>query len=81
MPLFRRVAGMNTLLLIAAVGVKIVVLVPDGISSFAVDEEVAVLVVALALVAVVNLYVLRWVHPAAAGADGSRAACRPRQSG
>ena len=59
-PLFRRVAGMNTLLLIAAVGVTIVVLAPDGISSFAVDEEVAVLAVALALVAVVNLYVLRW---------------------
>ena len=59
-PLFRRVAGMNALLLIAAVGVTIVVLAPDRISSFAVNEEIGVLVVALALMAVLNLYVLRW---------------------
>jgi two-component system sensor histidine kinase UhpB len=58
-PLFRRVAGMNALLLIAAVAVTIVVLAPDRISSFAVNEEVVVLVAALALVAFVNLYALR----------------------
>jgi two-component system sensor histidine kinase UhpB len=58
-PLFRRVAGMNALLLIAAVAVTIVVLAPHRISSFAVNEEVVVLVAALALVAFVNLYVLR----------------------
>jgi two-component system sensor histidine kinase UhpB len=58
-PLFRRVAGMNALLLIAAVAVTIVVMAPHRISSFAVNEEVVVLVAALALVAFVNLYALR----------------------
>jgi two-component system, NarL family, sensor histidine kinase UhpB len=58
-PLFRRVAGMNALLLIAAVAVTIVVLAPHRISAFAVDKEVVVLVAALALLAFVNLYVLR----------------------
>jgi hypothetical protein len=37
-PLFRRVAAMNALLLIAAVAVTIVVLAPHRISSFAVNE-------------------------------------------
>ena len=46
------------MLLVAAVAVTIVVLAPDKISSFAVDETV-VLVAALALVAFLNLYVLR----------------------
>jgi two-component system sensor histidine kinase UhpB len=58
-PLFRRVAAMNALLLIAAVAVTIVVLAPHRISSFAVNEEIVVLVAALALVAFLNLYVLR----------------------
>jgi two-component system, NarL family, sensor histidine kinase UhpB len=58
-PLFRRVAAMNALLLIAAVIVTIVVLAPDKISSFEFNEEVIVLVAALALVAFVNLYLLR----------------------
>jgi two-component system, NarL family, sensor histidine kinase UhpB len=57
--LFRRVAGMNALLLVAAVVVTIVVLAPHRISSFVVDRELLVLVAALALVAFVNLYVLR----------------------
>jgi two-component system, NarL family, sensor histidine kinase UhpB len=57
-PLFRRVASMNALLLVAAVAVTIVVLAPDKLSSFAVDEA-AVLIAALALVAFVNLYLLR----------------------
>ena len=59
--LFARVASTNALLLIAAVVVTIVVLAPDKISSFTLDQEVAVLVAALALVAVVNLYLLRRV--------------------
>lgn len=50
---------MNALLLVAAVAVTIVVLAPHRISSFAINEEVLVLVAALALVAFVNLYVLR----------------------
>jgi two-component system, NarL family, sensor histidine kinase UhpB len=61
LPLFERVAGMNALLLIAAVAVTIVVLAPDKISSFALNEEVAVLVAALALVGLANLYLVRRV--------------------
>jgi two-component system sensor histidine kinase UhpB len=57
--LFRRVAGMNALLLIAAVAVTIVVLAPDRLSPFEVNAEVVVLVAALALVGFMNLYVLR----------------------
>jgi two-component system, NarL family, sensor histidine kinase UhpB len=59
MPLFARVAGMNALLLIAAVAVTVVVLAPRKASSLALDEEVGVLVTALALVAFVNLYLVR----------------------
>ena len=57
-PLFHRVAGANALLLVAAVVVTIVVLAPHKFSSFALDEA-AVLVAALALVAFLNLYLLR----------------------
>jgi two-component system, NarL family, sensor histidine kinase UhpB len=59
-PLFQRVAGMNALLLIAAVAVTLLVTAPHKLSSFAV-EEVAVLVPALALVALTNMYLLRRV--------------------
>lgn len=57
-PLFQRVAGANAVLLVVAVIVTIVVLAPHKFSSFALDEGV-VLVAALALVAFVNLYLLR----------------------
>jgi len=57
--LFGRVAGMNALLLIAAVVVTIVVLAPRRISTFVVDRELLVLVAALVVMAFVNLYVLR----------------------
>ncbi len=59
-PLFQRVAGVNALLLIAAVAVTLLVTAPHRLSSFAV-EEVAVLVAALALVVLVNMYLLRRV--------------------
>lgn len=59
-PLFQRVAVVNALLLITAVVVTIVVLAPRKFSSVAV-EEVAVLVIALSLVAALNLYLLRRV--------------------
>jgi two-component system sensor histidine kinase UhpB len=59
-PLFYRVAGVNALLLVAAVGVTILVLAPRKFSSFAADE-LAVLAAALALVVVVNLILLRRV--------------------
>jgi two-component system, NarL family, sensor histidine kinase UhpB len=58
-PLFRRVAGMNALLLVAAVVVTILVLDPDRISSFELNVEVFVLLAGLGLVGCVNLYLLR----------------------
>jgi two-component system sensor histidine kinase UhpB len=61
MSLFQRVAGVNGLLLLAAVAVTIVVLAPHRISSFAVNEEVVVLAAALALLALVNLFLVRRV--------------------
>lgn len=61
MPLFQRVAGMNALLLIATVVVTILVLAPHKLSSFEVNEEAAVLVAALALVAGLNLFLVRRV--------------------
>lgn len=60
MPLTYRVAAMNAVLLVAAVVVTLVVLTPGKFSSFAVDEAV-VLAVALALVALVNLMLVRRV--------------------
>ena len=60
-PLFQRVAGMNALLLIATVVVTILVLAPHKLSSFEVNEEAAVLVAGLALVACANLFLVRRV--------------------
>jgi two-component system, NarL family, sensor histidine kinase UhpB len=57
-PLVYRVAGVNALVLVAAVAVTLVVLAPRKFSSFAGDEAV-VLTAALVLVALVNLVVLR----------------------
>src|SRR5690349_16822499 len=61
MPLFQRVAGMNALLLIATVVVTVLVVAPHKLSSFEVNEEAAVLVAALALVAFINLFLVRRV--------------------
>ena len=58
MPLVYRVAGVNALVLVAAVAVTLVVLAPRKLSSFALDEAV-VLIGALVLVALANLVVLR----------------------
>ena len=60
LPLFYRVAGINALLLIAAVGLTLVVLAPHRFSSVAVEEAV-VLAVGLVLVGLANLVVLRRV--------------------
>jgi two-component system, NarL family, sensor histidine kinase UhpB len=57
-PLVYRVAGVNALVLVAAVAVTLVVLEPRKFSSFAADEAL-VLTAALLLVALVNLIVLR----------------------
>lgn len=61
LPLLRRVATINTLLMLAAVGVTIVVLVPGRESSFRIDVEGIVLLVGVALVVVVNVLLLRRV--------------------
>jgi two-component system, NarL family, sensor histidine kinase UhpB len=61
LPLLYRVAGINTLLLLTAVGVTIVVLVPGHESSYRIDEEGIVLVVAVALVVLLNVWLLRRV--------------------
>jgi two-component system, NarL family, sensor histidine kinase UhpB len=58
LPLFQRVVAANALLLVAACLVTILVLSPRKISSFAVDEAV-VLAIALALVALVNVLLVR----------------------
>ncbi len=59
-PLVYRVAALNAVLLVAAVVVTLLVLEPRKFSSFALDEAV-VLVIALALVGLVNLMLLRRV--------------------
>lgn len=61
MPLFHRVAGINALLLLAAVAVTIVVLVPGHEASYKVNEEGVVLVAAVVLVVLLNLFLLRRV--------------------
>jgi two-component system, NarL family, sensor histidine kinase UhpB len=59
LPLFHRVAGINAVLLIAAVALTILVLVPGHESSVHVGEEGIVLAGALLLVVLLNLYLLR----------------------
>lgn len=59
-PLVYRVAGLNAALLVAAVVVTLVVLSPHKLSTVAADEA-AILFLSLALVAIVNLIVLRRV--------------------
>jgi two-component system sensor histidine kinase UhpB len=60
-PLLHRVAAINALLVVAAVVVTILVLAPTKVSSFAIDEEIAVALGALGLVVAVNVYLLRRV--------------------
>ena len=59
LPLLHRVAGVNAILLVLAVGVTIVVLDPTRVSSFRVDAEIALLVVLLAVAVALNVYILR----------------------
>jgi two-component system, NarL family, sensor histidine kinase UhpB len=58
-PLVQRVTAVNVLLVLAAVVVTILVLAPHRLSSFAVDAEVAVIVGAIALVVLANVYLVR----------------------
>lgn len=59
LPLLHRVAGLNAVLLVLAVAVTIVVLDPTRVSSFRVDEEAVLLVVALIVAVVLNVYLVR----------------------
>jgi two-component system, NarL family, sensor histidine kinase UhpB len=59
LPLLHRVAGLNAILLVLAVGVTIAVLDPTRVSSFRVDGEIVLLVVLLAVAVAVNVYVVR----------------------
>jgi two-component system sensor histidine kinase UhpB len=61
LPLFERLAGINVVLLLAAVALTILVLVPGHESSFRVGVEGVVLIVAVALVLLLNLVLLRRV--------------------
>jgi two-component system sensor histidine kinase UhpB len=60
-PLLYRVAGINALLVIASVTLTILVLAPGRISVLALDEEVIVVLLAVALVVLANVYLLRRV--------------------
>jgi two-component system, NarL family, sensor histidine kinase UhpB len=59
MPLLHRIAGINVLLVIAAVGVTIVVLAPGRISTLARSEEAVVVLAAVVFVVVANVLLLR----------------------
>jgi two-component system, NarL family, sensor histidine kinase UhpB len=59
--IFYRLAVLNALVVVAAVGLTIFVLAPGKLSGLRADEEVAVLVGALVVVVVVNLLLLRRV--------------------
>ena len=61
LPLLHRVAGINALVVLVAVGVTIVVLVPGHESSYRIDEEGLALVVAVICVVLLNLFLLRRV--------------------
>jgi two-component system, NarL family, sensor histidine kinase UhpB len=61
LPLLHRVAVINVLLLLVAVGLTIVILAPSHESSFRIDEEGVALLVAVILVVVLNLLLLRRV--------------------
>lgn len=61
LPLLYRIAGINVLLVIAAVAVTVVVLAPGRISAVARSEEAAVVLAAVALVVLTNVFLLRRV--------------------
>jgi two-component system, NarL family, sensor histidine kinase UhpB len=59
LPLLHRVAGLNAVMLVLAVGVTIAVLDPTRVSSFRVDEVGVLLIVVLAVAVVLNVYLVR----------------------
>jgi two-component system sensor histidine kinase UhpB len=60
-PLLQRVAALNALLVVTAVAVTIAVLAPGRISALALDEEVVVVLIAVGLAVLANVYLLRRV--------------------
>jgi two-component system sensor histidine kinase UhpB len=60
-PLLYRIAGINVLLVIAAVVVTIAVLAPGNVSLLVLNEELIVLLVAVAMVIVANVLLVRRV--------------------
>jgi two-component system sensor histidine kinase UhpB len=60
-PLLQRVAAINALLVVIAVVVTIAVLAPGRVSPLAVNEELAAVLAAVALVVIANVLVLRRV--------------------
>jgi two-component system sensor histidine kinase UhpB len=60
-PLLYRVAAINALLMVAAVTLTVVVLAPSKISVLALDGEVLVVLAAVGLVVLVNVWLLRRV--------------------
>jgi two-component system, NarL family, sensor histidine kinase UhpB len=60
-PLLHRIAGINVLLVVAAVAVTIAVLAPGKVSALALDVEALAVLVAVGLVVLVNVYLLRRV--------------------
>jgi two-component system, NarL family, sensor histidine kinase UhpB len=73
LPLVQRVTTLNVVLVLAAVALTVVVLAPTRLSAFAVDAEVAVVLGAVALVVVANVYLVRrLVGPVQAVTDLAR---------
>ena len=60
-PLLYRVAAINALLLATAVTLTIALLAPGKVSTLALDEELVLVLVAVALVVLANVYLLRRV--------------------
>jgi two-component system, NarL family, sensor histidine kinase UhpB len=60
-PLLHRAAAINALLLTAAVALTVVVLAPGKVSELALDGELLVVLAGVALVVLVNVYLLRRV--------------------
>jgi two-component system, NarL family, sensor histidine kinase UhpB len=60
-PLLYRVAAINALLLATAVTLTIALLAPGKVSALALDEELVVVLAAVALVVLANVYLLRRV--------------------
>jgi two-component system sensor histidine kinase UhpB len=58
-PLLQRVAGINAALVVVAVTVTILVLTPGKVSALTLDEEVAVVLGAVAVAVLVNVFLLR----------------------